>query len=162
MSPSFHITTAKNSIRTAKNRQLIHQVLESEERERSTLTCTSSSTGASISQTRTHPIRMQYEIKAPPIFIGGSDAGISAPSVKDNENRQKLLRQYICLNFCSTNGNQIQVLFVTNWLRPSELPDKLMDSLTNHRFAMDSHLDTNTTAYPNTPPHRNMDRSKRS
>ena len=60
---SFHITSAKTSKKTAKNRQLTPQVLETEERKRATVT------GSSINQIRTHPIRMQYEIKAPPYLL---------------------------------------------------------------------------------------------
>jgi len=88
MSSSFHISTAKTSKNTTKNRQFTPQVLETEERERAPLTCTYTNTGASVNQTRTQPIRMQYEIKAPPLFIGGSEAGISTLMVRDNENRQ--------------------------------------------------------------------------
>ena len=36
---------------------------------------------------------MQYEIKAPLLFVGGNAADNPALSVKDKENRQKLLRQ---------------------------------------------------------------------
>ena len=63
MASSFHMVTAKTSIGTAKSRQLTPQVLESGERESAAVTC------SSINQIRTHPIRMQYKIKAPPYLL---------------------------------------------------------------------------------------------
>jgi len=77
---------------------------------------------------------MQYEIKTPPLFIGEGDSDVSALSVKHNGNRQKQLRQYICLNFCSTNEIQLQVLLITKGyilskggILPNPLSDKLVD-----------------------------------
>ena len=118
MFSSFHLRTAKTSNLTAKNRQ--PQVTEQRNKiRRAPLSHVQSKHGCFQAQTGTHPIHMQYEIKAPPLINWWKWSWFFRPINERHRKPPKLCGNVFCIYFCSTNGNQIQVSLITKGYNPA-------------------------------------------